>query len=37
MEGMGLKMAPVVVRHLLGCPGMFEPIASTSWPHSWSK
>ena len=31
MEDMGLKLAPVVVRHLLGHLGMFGPMAGTSW------
>ena len=34
MEGMGLKLTPVVVRHLLGPLSMFGPMASTSWTHS---
>ena len=34
MEGMGLKMTTVVVRHLLGHPGMFRPMAGTSWTHT---
>ena len=35
MEGMGLKLIPVVVRHLLGPLSMFEPMAGTSWTHSY--
>ena len=34
MEGMGLKLIPVIVRHLLGCIGIFGPMADTSWTHS---
>ena len=34
MEGMGLKLIPVVVRCLLGSLGMFGPMAATSWTHS---
>ena len=37
MEGMGLKLTPVVVRHLLGRLSMFGPISNTSWTHSQSK
>ena len=29
MEGMGLKLTPVVVRHLLGLLGMFGPMAGS--------
>ena len=31
MEGMGLKLTPVVVERLLGHLGMFGPMAGTSW------
>ena len=34
MEGMGLKLTPVVVRRLLDRLGMFGPMAVTSWTHS---
>ena len=33
MEGMYLKLTPVVVRRLLDCLGMFGPVAGTSWTH----
>ena len=36
MEGMGVKLTSVVVRHLLGCPSMFGPIAGNSWTHMYS-
>ena len=31
MEGVGLKLTPVVVKHLLGRLSMFVPMAGTSW------
>ena len=34
MEGMGLKLTPVLVRRLLGHLSMFGPMADTSWTHS---
>ena len=34
MECIGLKLTPVVVRHLLGHLGMFGPMASVSWTHT---
>ena len=34
MEGLGLKITPVVVRWFLGPLGMFGPINDTSWTHS---
>ena len=36
MEGMGLKLASVVVRHLLGprALSMFGAMTGTSWTHS---
>ena len=34
MEGIGLKFAPVIVRHLLVPLSMFGPMAGTSWTHS---
>ena len=37
MEGMGLKLSPVVVRCFLGPLGMFGPMIGTSWTHSQSK
>ena len=30
MEGMGLKFTPLIVRRLLGRPGMFGPMAGIS-------
>ena len=33
MEGKGLKLIPVVVRHLLGRLDMFGLMAGTSWTH----
>ena len=37
MEGMDLKLSPLVVRRLLGPLGMFGPMAGTTWTHSQSK
>ena len=37
MEGLGLKLTPVVVRRFLGTVNMFGPMAGTSWTHSKSK
>ena len=34
MEGMGLKMTPVVMRCLLGPLSMLMPMAGTSWTYS---
>ena len=34
MEGMGLKVTPVVMRHLLHPLSMFGPMADTSRTHS---
>ena len=34
MEGMGLKLTPVVVRCRLGPLSIFDPIADTSWTHN---
>ena len=34
MESMGLKLTPVVVRHLLGHLSMFGAMAGTPWTHS---
>ena len=34
MEGISLKLIPVVVRCLLGPLGMFGPMAGTAWAHS---
>ena len=33
MEGMDLKLTPVVVRHFLSALGIFGPMAGTSWTH----
>ena len=35
MKGVGLKLTLVVVRHLIGPPSMFGPMAETSWTHSY--
>ena len=37
MGGMGLKLAPMLVRHPLGPLGVSEPIADTYWSHSYCK
>ena len=37
MGGMGLIFTPVLMRHLLGPPGLSGPITSTSWTHRCSK
>ena len=37
MGGMGLKMVPMLVRHLLGSPGLSGPIAGAFWTHDYSK
>ena len=37
MGGMGLKLTPVLVKHLLGFLGLFEPTAGASWAHSYSE
>ena len=34
MEGMSLKLTPVIARCLLGRQSMFGPMADTSWTHS---
>ena len=34
MEGMGLKLTLLIVRQLLGCPGVLGPMAGISWTHS---
>ena len=34
MEGMVLKLTPVVMRRLLGPLSMFMPMAGTSWTYS---
>ena len=34
---MGLIFTPVLMRHLLGPPGLSGPMASTSWTHRCSK
>ena len=36
MGAKGLKLAPVVVRHLLGPLGMSEPMGGTSCTHCYS-
>ena len=35
MGGIGLIFTPVLVRHLLGPLGLFSPMTSTSWTHSY--
>ena len=37
MKSMGLKLAPVLVRYLLGPLGLSGPIAGISWTHSYAK
>ena len=37
MGGMGLKLAPVLVRRLLGPLGLFGPTADASWTYGYSK
>ena len=37
MGGMGLIFTPVLVRRLIGPPGLLRPMTSTSWTHSYSK
>ena len=37
MRGMDLIFIPVLVRRLLGHPGMSRPMTSSSWTHSYSK
>ena len=37
MGDMGLIFTPVLVRHLLGPPGLSRPMTSISWTHSYSK
>ena len=34
MEGMGLKLTPIVVRYVLVPLGMFGFMAGTSWTHT---
>ena len=34
MEGMGLKLTPVVVGRLVNPPSMFRPMAGTSWTYT---
>ena len=34
MEGMGLKLSPVVMRCRLGSLSVFGSMAGTSWSHS---
>ena len=33
-QGMGLKLTPVIAKHLLGHLSMFGPMSGTSWIHS---
>ena len=37
MGGMALILTPVLVRCLLGPPGLSRPMTSSSWTHSYSK
>ena len=37
MEGMGLILTPVLVRHLLGFLGLSRPMTSTFWTHETFK
>ena len=37
MGGMGLKLASVLVRHLLGPPGLSVPTAGSSRTHGYTK
>ena len=37
MGGMGLIFTPVLVKRLIGPPGLSRPMTSTSWTHSYSK
>ena len=37
MVGMALIFTPVLVRRLLGPPGLSRPMTSSSWTHSYSK
>ena len=37
MGGMGLIFTPVLVRRLIGPPGLSRPMTSGSWTHSYSK
>ena len=34
MKDMGLKLTPVIVRHILGHLSMFGRMDGTSWTHS---
>ena len=34
MGGMGLIFTPVLVRRLLGPPGLSRPMTNSSWPHT---
>ena len=34
MEGMGPKLIPVVVKHLVGYQGMYGPMDGTSWIYN---
>ena len=37
MGGMGLIFTPVLVRSLIGPPGLSRPMTNGSWTHSYSK
>ena len=37
MGGMGLIFTPVLVRSLIGPPGLSRPMTSTSWTHGYSE
>ena len=37
MGGVGLKLAPVLARQLLGLPGLSGPLIGASWVHSYSN
>ena len=37
MGDMGLLFTPVLVRRLIGPPGMSRPMTGTSWTDSYSK
>ena len=37
MGGMDLIFTPVLVRRLIGPPGLSGPVTGTSWTHSYSK
>ena len=37
MGGIGLIFTPMLVRRLMGPPGLSRPMTSTFWTHSFSK